>query len=159
MESHLNLLVVDDNPIDLVVFSRAANRTGLNMRVQTLTAGQGAIDYLNAKGEYTDRGKFPWPDVIVLDLKMPELNGFDFLAWRKASALFLSIPVIILSGSNEPDDLKRIFELGANKHFVKPSELHDWEGIVRDIWDFATSGTAFLNRTAMPPQIEPKAVA
>jgi len=158
MESHLNLLVVDDNPVDLVVFSRAANRTGLNVRLQTLTAGQQAIDYLNAKGEYTDRGKFPWPDVIVLDLKMPELNGFDFLAWRKASALFLSIPVVILSGSNEPDDLKRIFELGASKHIVKPTELQNWECVVRDIWDFATNGTAFLNRKPMGPKAGAKAV-
>ena len=75
---------------------------------------------------------------------MPEVNGFVFLAWRKASALFSSIPVIIFSGSDEPDDVKRIFELGANKHIVKPTDLEDWESVVQEIWDFGTQGTAFI---------------
>jgi len=144
MEQKLDLLLVDDNPIDLVFFGRAANRTLLDIRLQTLTAGQQAIDYLEAKGEYNERCRFPWPDLIVLDLKMPEVSGFDFLAWRKASALFSSIPVIIFTGSNEPDDVKRIFELGANKHIVKPTDLEDWESVIQEIWDFGTQGTAFL---------------
>src|SRR6266478_2328993 len=110
MENKLELLVVDDNPIDLVFFGRAADKTRLNIRLQTLTAGKQAIDYLEAKGQYNDRSKYPWPELI----------GFDFLAWRKASTLFSSVPVIIFTGSNEPDDVKRIFELGANKHRVKP---------------------------------------
>jgi CheY-like chemotaxis protein len=134
----LDILVVDDSPIDLLFFARAAKNTQLNIRVQTLTAGQQAIDYLSAKGEYSDRSKYPWPDLIVLDLKMPELNGFDFLAWRKASPLFSSIPVIVLSGSSEPSDVKRVFELGGNSHMVKPGGLDNWEKVVRDVWDFAT---------------------
>jgi len=137
MEQRLDILVVDDNPIDLAFFGRAASKTGLGLRLQTLTAGRQAIDYLSAKGEYSDRSKYPWPDLVVLDLKMPEVNGFDFLAWRKASPLFSSILVIILSGSNEQDDIKRIFELGANKHIVKPAGIEDWEKVVREIWDFA----------------------
>ena len=67
VEPQLDILVVDDNPTDLVFFGRAANRTLLNIRLQTLTAGQQAIDYLEAKGEYNDRSRFPWPDLIVLD--------------------------------------------------------------------------------------------
>src|SRR5882724_4326530 len=153
MEPQLDILVVDDNPTDLVFFGRAANRTLLNIRLQTLTAGQQAIDYLEARGEYNDRSRFPVPDLIVLDLKMPEVNGFDFLAWRKASVLFSSIPVIIFSGSNEPDDLKRIFELGANKHIVKPTDLEDWESVVREIWDFGTQGKAFFRTKGMNSSI------
>src|SRR5436190_10178736 len=146
MQQRLDILVADDNPIDVARFGRAASKTSLGLRLQMLTAGQQAIDYLSAKGEYADRSKYPWPDLIVLDLKMPEVNGFDFLAWRKASPLFSSIPVIIFSGSNEPDDIKQIFELGGNKHIVKPSVLEDWEKVVREIWDFRTQGTAFVSR-------------
>src|SRR5258707_14871714 len=138
MEPQLSILVVDDNPADLAFFSSATHKTCLNIRLQTLTAGQQAIDYLNAKGEYRDRSKYPWPDLIVLDLKMPEVNGFDFLAWRKASSIFVSVPVIVLSGSKEMDDVKRIFELGANKHIVKPTDLENWESIDRQIWDLGT---------------------
>ena len=144
MEQKLDILLVDDDPIDLVFFGRAANQTRLNIRLQTLTAGQQAIDYLEAKGGYNDRSKYPLPDLIVLDLKMPEVNGFDFLAWRKASPLFSSIPVIIFTGSNEPDDIKRIFALGANKHIVKPTDLEDWEKVVRNAWDLGMEGTAFI---------------
>jgi len=155
MQPRIDILAVDDNPTDLLFFSRAASHTCLNIRLQTLDAGQEAIDYLSAKGEYSDRSKYPLPDVIVLDLKMPEVNGFDFLAWRKPSVLFSAIPVVILSGSNEPDDLKRIFELGANKHIVKPADLDGWEKVVREIWDFVTEGTGFIqpkgSQTAVAP--------
>jgi CheY-like chemotaxis protein len=143
MEQRLEILLVDDNPVDLTFFGRAASKTGLNLRLQTLTAGQQAIDYLNAKGEYSDRSKYPWPDVIVVDLRMIEVNGFDFLAWRKSSALVSSIPVILFSGSNEPADIKRIFELGGNKHIVKPASLENWEKVVREIWEIGTQGTTF----------------
>ena len=152
MEPRLNLLLVDDNPIDLVFFTRAVNKTHVNVRLQTLTAAQRAIEYLEAKGQYSDRSKYPWPDLIVLDLKMPQLNGFDFLAWRKSSSLFCSIPVVVFSGSTEPAMLRKIFELGANKHMVKPTELHDWETIVREIWDFGTEGTAFFQAKAQIAQ-------
>ena len=152
MENKLELLVVDDNPIDLVFFGRAADKTRLNIRLQTLTAGKQAIDYLEAKRQYNDRSKYPWPDLIVMDLKMPELNGFDFLAWRKASTLFSSVPVIIFTGSNEPDDVKRIFELGANKHMVKPADLDCWEKVVREIWSFGIEGTAFIREKEIVAQ-------
>ena len=149
MQQRLDILVVEDNPIDLALFGRAASKTSLGLRLQTLTAGQQAIDYLNAKGEYSDRSMYPWPDVIVLDLKMPEVNGFDFLAWRKASPLFSSIPVIVFTGSNEPNDVKRIFELGGNKHIVKPWVVEDWEKVVREVWDFGTQGTAHFSHAGI----------
>ena len=135
----MNILAVDDSPTDLLFFSRAVEKSQLNIGLQTLTAGQEAIDYLSAKGQYGDRSKYPWPDLIVLDLKMPGVNGFDFLAWRKASAVFSSIPVIVLSGSREPEDVKRIFDLGANKQMVKPAAMEDWEKVIREVWDFGDS--------------------
>ena len=70
---------------------------------------------------------------------MPGVNGFDFLAWRKASVLFSSISVIVLSGSREPEDVKRIFDLGANKQMVKPAAMEDWEKVIREVWDFGDS--------------------
>src|SRR5690349_7463028 len=127
VEETMDILMVDDSPNDLLFFGRAASNTHLNIRLHTLTAGRQAIDYLTAKGEYNDRSKYPWPDLIVMDLKMPEVNGFDLLAWRQASALLSCIPVIVLSGSCEPEDVKRILELGANKHLIKPAALADWE--------------------------------
>ena len=143
-ETCVDLLLVDDNPIDVAFFRRAVRKTGLDIQVRTVTAGQSAIDYLEAKGEYSDRYLYPLPDVVVLDLRMPEFNGFDFLAWRKASTLFSAIPVIIFTGSRDEEDIERVLELGANRHIVKPQALQNWETVVRQIWEVATEGTNFF---------------
>src|SRR6266851_5924353 len=102
METRLYILLVDDDHADLAVFGMAVDKTDLDIWLQPLTTGQQAIDYLEAKGVYADRSLHPLPDVVVVDLKMPQVNGFDFLAWRKASLLFASIPVVVLSGSKNP---------------------------------------------------------
>ena len=86
----LEILLVDDSPIDVLFFSRAVKGSGLDIQLQTLDSGQQAKDYLQAKGQFSDRAVHPMPDLIVLDLKMPGVSGFDLLAWRKASSIFSS---------------------------------------------------------------------
>ena len=142
MELRLHILLVDDDHADLALFGMAVDKTDLNIWLQTLTAGQQAIDYLEAKGVYADRTLHPLPDVVVVDLKMPRVSGFDLLAWRKASRLFSSIPIVILSGSKNPAEIKRADEMGANKHIAKPNDFEDWKSVVREIWDFGTQDTA-----------------
>jgi DNA-binding response OmpR family regulator len=78
---------------------------------------------LEGKGVYADRTLHPLPDVVVVDLKMPRVSGFDLLAWRKASRLFSSIPIVILSGSKNPAEIKRADEMGANKHIAKTLKI------------------------------------
>jgi CheY-like chemotaxis protein len=143
MEPRLYILLVDDDHADLALFGIAVDKTDLDIWLQTLTSGQQAIDYLEAKGVYADRSLHPLPDVVVLDLKMPQVSGFDFLAWRKASPVFASIPVVVLSGSDDSAEIRRTVEMGANKHMAKPSDLEGWKSLVREIWDVGTEGTAF----------------
>jgi CheY-like chemotaxis protein len=145
MIRRLDLMLVDDEPADVALFARALRKTALDVSLQILTAGQQAIDYLEAKDRYGDRAHYPLPDVIVLDLKMPGLNGFDFLAWRKASMLFRTIPVVVLSGSTDPAEMDRVLTLGADMHLVKPTHLEDWESTVLKIYDYTTAGTAFFH--------------
>ena len=146
-EPHLDILLVDDDHTDLALFGTAVDKSDLNIWVQNLTSGQQAIDYLEAKAAYTDRSLHPLPDVIVLDLAMPQANGYDFLAWRKPSRLFCSLRVVVFSSSKDPEQAKRAIELGANKYIIKPTDFEGWERAVREIWDFGTQGTAFLRRT------------
>src|SRR6266853_2902470 len=120
MEPCLTILLVDDDDTDLVLFDLAVEKTELDIRLQTLTAGRQAIDYLEGEGVYADRSLHPLPDVVVVDLKMPELSGFNFLAWRKASPVFSSIPVVVLSGSTDPVEARIVTETGADKHIIKP---------------------------------------
>ena len=140
MEPRLHILLVDDDHTDLALFGLAVDKTDLNVWLQTLTAGQEAINYLEAKGPYADRILHPLPDVIVVDLKMPGVSGFDLLAWRKASRVFSSIPIVILSSSKNPAEIRRGLEMGANKHIVKPEDFEDWKRVVREIWDFGRQG-------------------
>ena len=144
---HLDILLVDDDHADLALFGLAVDKSDLNIWLQNLTTGQQAIDYLEAKGAYTDRSLHPLPDVIVLDLAMPQVNGYDFLAWRKPSLLFCSIPVVVFSSSKDPEEANRVITLGANKYIIKPTDFEGWKRVVREIWDFGTQGTAFLRRT------------
>jgi len=144
MKTRLDILLVDDDDADVAFFDIAVDKTSLNISLHTLSSGQQAIDYLQGKGEYGDRSLHPLPDAIVLDLRMPKMNGFDFLAWRKASALVSGIPVVVFSGLNAHDEVKRALELGATRHIVKPQDFEEWEKVVRDIWDFASQGTALL---------------
>jgi len=137
MKPHLDILMVDDDEVDLGLFRQAIARTGLNIGFQPLTTGRDAIDYLEAKGYYQQRATHPLPDVIVLDLKMPNINGLDFLAWRKASDHFSAIPVAALSGSTDKREIERALELGATIHLVKPDTFEGWQKIVREIWSVA----------------------
>ena len=145
MEVGVDILLVDDDEVDLSLFARAVERSCLDIRLRTLTEGKQAIEYLEAKGRYSDRLLYPLPDVVVLDLRMPQVNGFDFLAWRKASALFSAIPVIVFSGSKDQNEIRRVFELGANQHIVKPQQFHGWEEVVREIWRFAAEGMKLMS--------------
>ncbi len=147
MESHLDVLLVDDDRTDLALFATAVDKCDLNIWVHNLTSGQEAIDYLEAKGAYTDRSLHALPDVIVLDLAMPQVNGYDVLAWRRPSPVFFSIPVVVFSSSKDPEEASRVLALGANKLIIKPTDFEGWKRVVREIWDFGTQGTAFLRRT------------
>ena len=142
MKPRLDALLVDDDAVDVLLFSRAVKESGLDICLQTLDSGQQAKDYLQAKGEFADRASHPVPDLIVLDLKMPGVSGFDLLAWRKASSIFSSIPVVILSGMKDSAQAKMATELGADKYLAKPAEPNQWEKIVQEIWQFGTQSQA-----------------
>jgi CheY-like chemotaxis protein len=143
MEPRLYILMVEDDHTDLAMFGMAADKIDLDIWLQTATSAQQAIDYLEAKGVYADRSLHPLPDVIVVDSKLPQMKAFDFLDWRKASFIFSSIPVVVLTGSNDSAEAERIAKTGAKKLIVKPTEFEQWKRVVQEIWDFATEGTAF----------------
>src|SRR5580765_6435282 len=91
------LLVVDDDTDSLTLLGLAIKRLPLRVRFATVQDGEEAVAYLNGEGQYSDREKFPFPRLILLDLKMPKMDGFAFLAWlRKQPAIGL-LPVVVLT--------------------------------------------------------------
>jgi CheY-like chemotaxis protein len=97
-------------------------RVPANIRLVAVPDGREAMHYIQAEGNYTDASKCPVPDVILLDLKMPRINGFEFLEWlrTKSPNHYRFMPVIVMSSSALREDVDRAYALGANSYLVKP---------------------------------------
>ena len=120
-----NILYAEDDPNDVIIFTMAFKRAMLPAVLQTVDDGQAAMEWLSGKEEYSDREKFPQPDVLILDLKMPKKNGFEVLEWVRGQKHFETLPVLILSSSDVPEDAQRAYRLGATMYFVKSPSFED----------------------------------
>lgn len=120
MPHQVHILHVEDDPNDALLFQHACNKAGIGFDLRSVNDGDQAIAYLRGTGNFSDRSQNPFPSLILLDLKMPRLSGFDVLAWIRNENPFKSTPVIILTSSNHETDIKRAYDLGANSYLVKP---------------------------------------
>lgn len=114
------ILLVEDNEDDTFFMRQALKDAGISNPLQHVEDGQAAIDYLAGTGIYADRAKYPLPMIVFLDLKLPMKSGHEVLQWIRARKEFEKLIVIVLTSSNEPVDLKRSYQLGANSYVVKP---------------------------------------
>jgi CheY-like chemotaxis protein len=114
------ILLVEDNPDDVFFMCYELKKAGIGHPVHIATDGQQAMDYLRGAGPYADRKAFPLPSVLLLDLKLPYLNGFEVLSWLRSQPGLNRLPVFVLSGSSEERDRDRASQLGARGYFVKP---------------------------------------
>jgi CheY-like chemotaxis protein len=124
------LLVAEDNPLDAMLLDRIIKRGGSIFQMVRVEHGEAAIDYLQGKDLYSDRTKYPLPDLLLLDLKMPRKDGFAVLRWRQESGAFPRLPVIVFSSSHLVQDITRAYTLGANSYVVKPAEPERLERMV-----------------------------
>ncbi len=113
-------LYVDDDPNDAVLLREACRKAKLNLSIEALTDGDQAIAYLSGEGKFAARDRYPWPVLMLLDLKMPRKNGFEVLTWIRSQRGLKRLPVIILTSSRHEDDIQRAYDLGANSYLVKP---------------------------------------
>ena len=95
--------------------------------------GQEVLDYLAGEGPYSDRTRYPFPSLLLLDIKMPRLNGFDVLSWLQERPEFNQLPIVVLTTSNLDEDIKRAKELGADEYRVKPSGMKDLVELLREL--------------------------
>ncbi len=119
------ILLAEDNSDDALIFSMMFRRATLPHTLHRVEDGLQAINWLKGHGEYADRQKFPMPNMLVLDLKMPNKTGFEVLEWLRAQKTFEEMPVIILSSSDENIDVKHAYQLGVTTYFVKSPHLQD----------------------------------
>ena len=135
-DSEYTILVVEDEPNDAELLKMAFKRNTILNPIQQVNDGLDAIAYLNGEGIYTDRKRYPFPEVLILDLKMPRMNGLELLAWIRDHPDFKVIPTIIMSSSRQDLDIKKAYELGANTYLVKPSSFNELARMVRSAHDY-----------------------
>jgi two-component system, response regulator len=132
-EKEVEILIVEDNPDDAELAIRALKKSHLANNVIHLIDGAEAIDFLLGLGKFEGRDINNIPKVILLDLKMPKVNGLEVLMRIKSESHTKSIPVVILTSSAEDPDIKRSYELGANSYIVKPVEFNNFAKIISDL--------------------------
>ena len=119
----LKILHIEDNQEDALLFGRACDAAGLLTDFHTVGDGSEAVVYLNGDGKFSDRSAHPLPDLIVLDLKMPGMDGFEFLRWLRAQAAFLHLPALVFTRSTSEKDKARALREGATGYFIKPENI------------------------------------
>lgn len=130
------VLYAEDEPDD-VFFMAHAFKNDPDARLVTVKHGGEVVAYLKAEGQFSDRSKNPLPQLILLDLKMPIMDGFDILKWIRGTPSVSSIPVVVLTSSANDTDKSRAALLGANGYLVKPGrpdKMDDLISVFKQYW-------------------------
>ena len=113
------ILIVDDDANDRFLIQSAFSHIGVTDPIYTVADGAEAIEYLKGTGQYADRNRFKFPTLLLLDLKMSQINGLELLRYIRSNPTLRVIPTIIFTSSADLDDIKNVYLLGANSYLVK----------------------------------------
>jgi CheY-like chemotaxis protein len=131
------ILVAEDDSSDAFFLQRAFQRAGIPTTLHFVRDGQEVLEYLRGDQQFADRKAHPFPRLLLLDLKMPRLNGFEVLDWLRRQPSLKRLLVVIFSSSEEIKDINRAYDLGANSYLVKPhaaEDLLELVGRLRNYW-------------------------
>jgi CheY-like chemotaxis protein len=147
------ILAAEDEESDRIIMQLAFQRANLRCPLVIVRDGAEAVDYLSGKGRYADRTAHPFPALIVLDLKMPRMSGFDVLAWLAMQPELKEIPAVVLSSSSDESDMAKAGQLGAREYFVKPHSLDRLIKLAQEMqtrWLTAAKADAGINPALIP---------
>jgi CheY-like chemotaxis protein len=125
LNNTLNVLLAEDREDDVFLMQRAFTKSGVTSHLNVVRDGAEALAYLKGEGAFADRSKFPLPDILLLDVNMPGVDGFEVLAWVRKEPKLSRLMVHILSSSNRDGDVQRAYDLRANSYIVKPTSVDD----------------------------------
>jgi CheY-like chemotaxis protein len=117
------ILLVEDSEDNVLLVRHAMHKAGVTARLEVATSGEQAIEYLRGISGYSDWHQFPLPSIVLLDLKMPGMSGFDVLKWIRQQPGIKALRVAMLTSSDSPREIKMAHELGANIFLTKPVQL------------------------------------
>jgi len=136
MYNQPQILLVEDNHMDVVLTLDAFRETHLQETIHVARNGKEALDYVFGKDKYSNRDEYPMPSLILLDLKMPGIDGFEVLRQIKSTEMLKRIPVIILTSSKEDGDRALSYDIGANSYLIKPISFDGFIEVVKKIDDY-----------------------
>jgi CheY-like chemotaxis protein len=136
METHDTILVADDDDNDVLLLKMAFGKFHLEDKLRRVKDGLEAIQYLKGEGQYSDRERYPFPRLLLLDLKMPYKNGFDVLEWIRAQPGIKFLIVAVLTASKDTADVARAYDLCANSYLVKPVTMAGLEQLSQAIKEY-----------------------
>ena len=143
------ILLVEDRDDDIAIILKGFEAANIKNPVTVVRDGEEAIQYLDHKGIFTDCEKYPRPHLILLDLKMPKVDGFDVLRWVRSQQHLSGIIIVVLTSSNQIRDVNDAYKLGANSFLVKPDDFQNVASmatLLKDYWLFGNRAPA--NRAA-----------
>jgi CheY-like chemotaxis protein len=125
MRAHDVILHIEDDANDVELVQMAFRKAKAECRLVVVNDGDDAISYLKGEGAFADRATYPLPAVILLDVKLPRRSGLEVLEWIRSNPdlPLRRVPVLMLTSSNQPMDIARAYDLGANSYLVKPADL------------------------------------
>jgi CheY-like chemotaxis protein len=135
MNTHpgVEILLVEDNPNDAELALRAFRKNHLSNKIVHVENGEEALDFLFSRGAFSERDRDNMPRVVLLDLKLPKVDGLEVLKIIKSDRLLKFIPVVVLTTSREESDLITSYRLGVNSYIVKPVDFDKFVKSVNDI--------------------------
>ena len=151
-----SVLLAEDSENDILMFRRAARRAKFNQPLSVVTNGEEVIAYLSGDGKFRDRDQYPLPGLVLLDLKMPRMNGFEVLQWLRQQPQFAALQVVVLSSSDEIRDINRAYQLGANSFLVKPLSFDEFVGMLEALRSYCLRVSQTVGRRRV---VEPAGVA
>ena len=130
---NIEILFVEDSADDAALTIRALIKSGFTNKLHHVMDGAEALDFMYCRGVYINRKMIDHPKLILLDLKMPKVSGIQVLEKLKSDPAFSSIPVVMLTSSNEGPDIDKCYALGANSYIVKPVDSDNFFKTIKEI--------------------------
>jgi CheY-like chemotaxis protein len=143
MKDDATILLAEDYGDDVALLRRAFNRAGVE-RVVVVANGDQAIEYLLGGGPYADRARYPFPSLLLLDIKMPRRSGLEVLQWVRQREPIKGLPIVVLTSSQSMRDVNDAHQFGANSYLVKPTDFRELVKVIKVFADY------WLGTTRLP---------
>jgi CheY-like chemotaxis protein len=124
------ILLIEDSEADILLLQQAFTKAGLNKRLNVVRDGVEAMSYLLGRGACSDRDKYLQPNILLLDLNMPRLNGLELVTWLRTQPDFAHLMVVVLSSTARPEQIDYAYQMGAKSFLVKPADAKELQNLI-----------------------------